>query len=105
MILVSYAFQILQGFEKHKTSHYILLVKTEGFKSIQKPRSAFLFCKDFNKQKIMKAYSTYNLSIVSNSNLISFQTSQAEANSGLHLQAARIMSPPSRARSRPSLRA
>ena len=48
---------------------------------------------------------TYNLSIVSNSNLISFQTSQAEANSGLHLQAARIMSPPSRARSRPSLRA
>ena len=49
--------------------------------------------------------SPYNLSIVSNSNLISFQTSQAEANSGLHLQAARIMSPPSRARSRPSLRA
>ena len=47
----------------------------------------------------------YNLSIVSNSNLISFQTSQADANSGLHLQAARITSPPSRARSRPSLRA
>ena len=47
----------------------------------------------------------YSLSIVSNSNLISFQTSQAAASSGLHLQAARIISPPSRARSRPSLRA
>ena len=32
-------------------------------------------------------------------------TSQAAANSGLHLQAARITSPPSRAKSRPSLRA
>jgi len=47
----------------------------------------------------------YSLSIVSNSNLISFQTSQAAANSGLHLHAERITSPPSRAKSRPSLRA
>ena len=45
------------------------------------------------------------MSIVSNSNLISFQTSQAAANSGDHLQAERITSPPSRAKSRPSLRA
>ncbi len=36
----------------------------------------------------------YSLSTVSNSNLISFHTSQAAANSGLHLQAARITSPP-----------
>ena len=47
----------------------------------------------------------YRVSIVSNSNLISFQTSQAAASSGDHLQAARITSPPSRAKSRPSLRA
>ncbi len=47
----------------------------------------------------------YKVSIVSNSNLISFQTSQAAANSGLHLHAARITSPPSRAKSLPSLRA
>ena len=46
-----------------------------------------------------------SLSTVSNSNLISFQTSHAEASSGLHFAAARITSPPSRARSRPSLRA
>ena len=38
-------------------------------------------------------------------NLISFHTSHAAASSGDHLQAARITSPPSRARSRPSLRA
>jgi hypothetical protein len=42
------------------------------------------------------------LSIVSNSNLISFHTSQAAANSGDHLQASRITSPPSRDKSRPS---
>ena len=47
----------------------------------------------------------YRVSIVSNSNLISFQTSHAAASSGDHLQAARITSPPSRAKSRPSLRA
>ncbi|KAF6994832.1 hypothetical protein CFC21_011433 [Triticum aestivum] len=41
----------------------------------------------------------------SNSNLIAFHTSQAVASSGLHLQAAPIISLPSRARSRPSLRA
>ena len=37
--------------------------------------------------------------------MISFHTSQAAASSGLHLLAARIISLPSRARSRPSLRA
>ena len=52
-----------------------------------------------------KGNDNYSVSIVSNSNLISFQTSQAAANSGLHLQAARITSPPSRAKSRPSFRA
>jgi len=38
-------------------------------------------------------------------NVISFHTSQAAASSGLHLQASRIISLPSTARSRPSLRA
>src|SRR5450759_42483 len=52
-----------------------------------------------NKEEI------YKVSIVSYSNLISFQTSQAAAKSGLHLVASRITSLPSRARSRPSLRA
>lgn len=47
----------------------------------------------------------YRVSIAWNSNLISFHTSQAAASSGLHLQAARMMSPPSRGRLRPSLRA
>lgn len=61
----------------------------------------------FSKRKYIekKNKKNYSLSIVSNSNLISFQTSQAAANSGDHLQAERITSPPSRARSRPSLRA
>ena len=47
----------------------------------------------------------YKVSIAGNSNLISFHTSQAAASSGLHLLASRIISLPSRARSRPSLRA
>jgi hypothetical protein len=45
------------------------------------------------------------LSTGSNSNLIAFHTSQAAASSRLHLAAARIISLPSRARSRPSLQA
>jgi hypothetical protein len=45
----------------------------------------------------------YSVSIANEFNF--FQTSQAAASSGLHLQAARITSPPSRAKSRPSLRA
>ena len=56
-------------------------------------------------RRSLTAKKNYSLSIVSNSNLISFQTSQAAANSGLHLHAERITSPPSRAKSRPSLRA
>jgi len=42
----------------------------------------------------------YNVSIAWNSNLISFHTLQAAASSGLHLLASRIISLPSRARSR-----
>ena len=60
---------------------------------------------DSQKKREGKGNDHYSVSIVSNSNLISFQTSQAAANSGLHLQAARITSPPSRAKSRPSFRA
>ncbi|RYR42398.1 hypothetical protein Ahy_A08g038871 [Arachis hypogaea] len=45
------------------------------------------------------------VSIAGNSNLIAFHTSQAAANSGLHLLASRMISLPSRARSRPSFRA
>ena len=45
------------------------------------------------------------VSIASNSNLISFHSSQATANSGDHLAASRIISLPSRAKLRPSLRA
>ncbi|XLT94719.1 hypothetical protein HN873_016381 [Arachis hypogaea] len=41
------------------------------------------------------------ISIAGNSNLIAFHTSQAAANSGLHLLASRMISLPSRARSRP----
>ena len=50
-------------------------------------------------------FSLSSLSTGSNSNLISFHTSQAAASSGLHLLASRIISLPSRARSRHSLRA
>ncbi|RDY14675.1 hypothetical protein CR513_00201, partial [Mucuna pruriens] len=56
-------------------------------------------------EKIGPSLIAINVSIAGNSNLISFHTSQAAANSGLHLQASRIISLPSRARSRPSFRA
>lgn len=68
-----------------------------GFSMIRKKGKSDekVFFHPISQKHILMKLINYNLSTVSNSNLISFHTSHAAANSGLHLHAARITSPPS----------
>ena len=102
---VVFLLRVLFFFRGKEYKKYKKYKKYDGVKK-EETRETNTLKKEKGNELIKKNNNNlYNLSIVSNSNLISFQTSQAEANSGLHLAAARIMSPPSRARLRPSLRA